>query len=63
MIANAIDSQVGTFSITGAKFYVPVVTLSTQDDTKPLDQLKSSFKRTFNWSKCFIKSNSTCIKQ
>ena len=31
--------------------YVPVVTLSTQDNAKLLQQIKSSFKRTFNWNK------------
>ena len=39
------------FKITDAKFYVPVVTLSTQDTTKLLQQLKSGFKCTINWSK------------
>ena len=40
-----------TFSITDAKLYVPVVNLSTQDNAKLLEQLKSSFKRTINWNK------------
>ena len=34
-----------------SKFYVPVVTLSTQDNAKLLQQLKSGFKRTINWNK------------
>ena len=51
-MSNVIDSQVGTFSITGAKFYVAVVTLSTQNNIKLLDQLKSGFKMLeFNWNK------------
>ena len=50
-VANAIDSQVRTFSITDAKFYVAVVTLSTQNNIKLLDQLKSGFKITINWNK------------
>ena len=51
-VPNAIDSQVGTFSITDAKFYVAVVTLSTQNNIKLLDQLKSGFKMLeFNWNK------------
>ena len=33
------------------KLYVPVVTLSTQDNAKLLQQLKSGFKRTINWNK------------
>ena len=37
-----------TFALTKAKLYVPVVTLSTQDKAKLLQQLKSSFKTTIN---------------
>ena len=33
------------------KFYVPVVTLSTQDNAKLFQQLKSGFKKTINWNK------------
>ena len=39
------------FKITNTKRYVPAVTLSTQDDEKLLQQLKSGFKRTINWNK------------
>ena len=39
------------FKITGTKLYAPVVTLSIQDNEKLLHQLKSGFKRTFNWNK------------
>ena len=39
------------FAITETKFYVPVVKLSTQDNAKLLQQLKSGFKRTINWNK------------
>ena len=35
-----------TFKIRDTKVYVPVVTLSTQDDNKLLEQLKTGFKRT-----------------
>ena len=31
--------------------YVPVVTLSKENDTKLLEQLKSGFKRTIKWNK------------
>ena len=41
----------GKFKITDAKLYVPVVTLSTQDNAKLLQQLKSGFKRTINWNR------------
>ena len=35
-----------TFKITDTKLYVPVVTLSKENDTKLLEQLKLGFKRT-----------------
>ena len=41
----------GTFEIKDTKLYVPVVTLSTQDNAKLLQQLKSGFRRTINWNK------------
>ena len=44
-------AQATTFSITDTNIYVPVVTLSTQDNAKLLEQLKSGFKRTNNWNK------------
>ena len=37
------DAKATTFAITDAKLYVPVVTLSTQDNAKLLKQLKSGF--------------------
>ena len=40
-----------TFKITDTKLYVPVVTLSKENDTKLLEQLKSGFKRTIKWNK------------
>ena len=40
-----------TFEITDVKLYVPVVTLSKENDTKLLEQLKSGFKRTIKWNK------------
>ena len=45
----------GTFKITDTKFYVPLVTLSTQDNAKLLQKLKSNFKRVINWNKYFSK--------
>ena len=40
-----------TFEITDTKLYVPVVTLSKENDTKLLEQLKLGFKRTIKWNK------------
>ena len=39
------------FKITDTKFYVPVVSLSKENDIKLLEQLKSGFKRTIKWNK------------
>ena len=38
----------GRFTITDTKLFVTVVTLSTQDNTKLLQQLRSGFRRTIN---------------
>ena len=46
----------GTFAITDTKLYVPVVTLSTKENAKLLQQLKSGFKRAINWNKYLSKS-------
>ena len=39
------------FKIIDTKLSVPVVTLSKENDTKLLEQLKSGFKRTIKWNK------------
>ena len=49
------STSVGTFEIPDTKLYVPVVTLSTQDNSKLLQQLKSGFKRSVNWNKYLSK--------
>ena len=47
-----IDSpENAIFEITDIKLFVPVVTLSKEDDIKLLEQLKSGFKRTIIWNK------------
>ena len=40
-----------TFKITETKLYILVVTLSEENDTKRLEQLRSGFKRTIKWNK------------
>ena len=45
----------GTFEITDTELYVPVVTLSTKENSKLLQQLKSGFKRVINWNKYLSK--------
>ena len=55
LIATNIQYQAATFEITDTKLYVPVVTLSTQENTKFFQQLKSGFKRVINWNKYLSK--------
>ena len=40
-----------TFTITDTKLYVPVITLSAENDYKLLEQLKTGFNRKIKWSK------------
>ena len=43
------------FCIPDTKFYVPVLTVSTQDNTKLLKQKASCFKRIISWNKYLSK--------
>ena len=45
------NPKCATFKITDTKLYVPVVTLSTENDEKLLEQLRTGFKRTIKWNK------------
>ena len=49
VVTNLTDA--GTFVITDTKLYIPVVTLSTQDKIKLLEQSELRFTRTINWNK------------
>ena len=51
IFSTNVANHVPTFAITESNLYVPVVTLSTQDNAKLLPQLKSGFKRTLSWNK------------
>ena len=51
IIYTNVANQILTFTITETNLYVPVVTLSTQDNAKLLPQLKSGFKQTISWNK------------
>ena len=55
LIATVNPNQNATFAKTDKNLYVPVVTLSTQGNTKFLQQLKSGFKRVINWNKYLSK--------
>ena len=49
VITNSTGEE--KFAVTETKLYVPVVTLSTKDNEKLLQQLKSGFKKTISWNK------------
>ena len=51
IVSITAAAQATTSAITDTKFYVPVVTLSTDDDATLLQQLKSGFEITINWNK------------
>ena len=51
IVATNTADQGTTFSVNDTTLYVPVVTWSTRDNAKLLEQLKSGFKRTINLNK------------
>ena len=51
VLSDTAANQEIKFAITDTKLYLPVLTLSTQDNVKLLRQLKSGFKRTIIWNK------------
>ena len=48
--ADAATGQVVSFIITDTKLYVPIVTLSTKDNTNLTKKLNEGFKRTIYWN-------------
>ena len=54
--ATAKNNQNTAFKINDTKIYVPVVTLSYQENLELLEQLESRHKRTINWSKYLSKT-------
>ena len=57
VISNAAINQATTYAITDTKLYVRVVALSTQDNEKLLQLLKSGFKRTITRTNIIQKQN------
>ena len=57
------SSGEGRFTITDTKLYVPIVTLSTQDNAKLFPQSKSGFRRTIKLEQILIRSKNVCTKQ
>ena len=48
---NATGADSATFKITDAKLYVPVVTLSIEDNAKLSKLLNEGFKRSIYWNR------------
>ena len=55
IISTDVANQNATFESRDSKLYVPVVNLSTQDNSKLLQQLKYGFKRVISWNKYLSK--------
>ena len=50
-VAGINNPKNSVFKITDCKLYIPVLTLSAENDNKLLEQLKTGFKRTIKWNK------------
>ena len=57
VLSNLVGAS--TFTITDAKFYVPIVTLSTEDNAKLSKLLSKGFKRPIIWNKYKVIRNKT----
>ena len=61
MLTTAANASSTTFKITDAKLYVPVVTLSTEDNAKSEKQLSEGFKRPVYWNKYKVTDNKVVV--
>ena len=57
IVSTGVANQNATFEITDTKLYVPVVTLSTKDNSKLFQQLMSGFKKIISWNKYYQNQN------
>ena len=55
-VSGTENNQNPTFQINDNKLYIPVVTLSIQENIKLPQQLESGFKITINWNKYLAKT-------
>ena len=53
--SNVVANEAIAFAIIDKKLYIPVVTLSIQDNAKILQLLKLGFKRIIVWNKYQLK--------
>ena len=50
ILATAANANKTIFKATDAKFYVPIVTLSVEDNSKLTKLLNEGFKRPIHWN-------------
>ena len=55
--ANATGTESTTFKITDAKLYVPIVTLSVEDNAKSSKLLGEAFQKSIYWNKYKVIDN------
>ena len=63
LVAGSATNQVPELKITDITVYVPVITLSSQDNATLLKQVESGFKRTIILIKYQSKKNKSSAKQ
>ena len=51
IVTETVGNQITTFAITETKLFIPVVTLSAQDNARLLQQIETGLKRKNNWNK------------
>ena len=57
MLTTAANANEATFKITDAKRYVPIVTLSAEDNAKLSKLLSKGFKKPIYWNKYKVTDN------
>ena len=57
VLTNSANANKAIFKITDAKLYVPIVTLSAEDNAKLLKLLSEGFKRTVYWNEYKVTGN------
>ena len=58
-----LANQIPNFKITDTKFYVPAVTLPTEDNIRLLKQLESGFNRKINCNKYLSKTTNQALNR
>ena len=62
-VAGTASNQNPTFSVNDTKLYVSAVTLSTKENIKLYQKLKTGFIRTINWNKYLAKTTNQAQKR